>query len=872
MTKRATIVAALSAAVLSASADLPDAYRRLTYVEATGSQWVLTDYVPKGNSCITAGMSFSDLSENQAVFCARGSNANVNSTTIFWIKDNGLRWDYGASKATGPVPVHYEPVDVNTPLTINCRMNEFWLNSEKSTISKEAAQDYTADNNLVLFASHSQAKGTDLSKLSSSAFSAYAKMRLYSLTASEGSEVKLDLIPCQRKADSKIGLYDLVKGLFLEPVGGDLQGGDGMALLPADDFKPVNLPSEFSQLSCVQATGSQWVVTGCVPTGNADIDAEVSFASLKEMQALLCARGSESTINSTTLLWIFGNVRFGAAEVGFRWDYGATGAVNLAPNSRCDEGSVKENTRIKIASRKNEFYIDDRMSWISKASPSDYTADNPLVLFAAYTQPKGTKLEDLGDAAFTAKANVWLYSFKVSNGASAVMDLIPCRRTQDGKVGLYDMVGGTFLEPRGGELIAGPEAVEPATTLWIESDGGAPASMPRLGKYAVLGEGGQVVVTASSAEVENSIITPISWKLTVTDSEGVVHELRSDVSNGQRCAYSPKTGDHAVLTWHCVKTAKVAKDGLPPGYSSLPYVEATGTQCIVTDFTPKGSSCVDADFALMSTTEAQWIFCARGTGSVDSFGLCYVNNSGNYGGEKVERIGFRWDYRDVDANRLSREFGIQSGEIVACRSDRNELHLNSYLSKASGTEPLEFVAGNRLVLFAGYAVSAPAEPTGFSSYAKLRLYSFVVREEGVTKLSLVPCVRNSDSVVGLYDTVAGKFHEPQGGALVAGRMGEDELEVTGVKAEYGAPSLPYGITTGLAAGDSFVCSAPKKVEKADGGWISCLCYDLQSNDVNRVSYPWKKGAGNSFVYEHQADAGARLVWRWGTPGLMLILK
>ena len=864
MMKRATIAAALSAAALSASADLPDAYRRLTYVEATGSQWVLTDYKPTGNACITAAISFSDLSEHQAVFCARGSDADVRSTTLFWINGFGLRWDYGASNATQPQ--RYEPVDVNTPLTIECMMNEFWLNWKKSTISKDAVQDYTADNNLVLFASYSQAKGTDLSKLSSGAFSAYAKMRLYSLTASEGSEVKLDLIPCQRKADSKIGLYDSVEGKFLEPLGGELLGGDDVLLLPAEDFRPTHLPDGFAQLRYVQATGTQWVVTDCVPTGDSDIDAEFSLTSTTMNQTLFCARGDDAKVNSTTLFWIYST-----REVGFRWDYGATSAVSLAPNSRCDEGAVKRNTRIKMVSRKNEFYIDDRMSWISKLSPSDYTANNPLVLFASYSQPKGTKLEDLGNADFSFMASMRLYSFRVSNGDSAAMDLIPCRRTQDGKVGLYDAVGAKFLEPSGGELIAGPTAVEPATTLRIESDCGTPASAPRLGKYAVFGEGGQVVVTASPAEVENSIVTPISWKLTVADSEGVVKaELHSDVNNGQRCAYVPKAGEHAVLTWHCVKTAKIAKDGLPPGYSSLPYVEATGTQCIVTDFTPTGNSCVDADFALMNTSEGQeqWIFCARGTGSVSSFGLYYSNARDAY----VERIGFRWDYHGSDANRLSREFGIQSGEIVACRSDRNELHLNSYLSKASGTEPLEFVAGNRLVLFAGYAVSAPAEPTGFSSYAKLRLYSFVVREEGVTKLSLVPCVRNSDSVVGLYDTVAGKFHEPQGGALVAGRMGEDELEVTGVKAEYGVPSLPYGITTGLAVGDSFVCSAPKKVEKADGGWISCLCYDLQSNDMNRVSHPWKKGAGNSFVYEHQADAGARLVWRWGTPGLMLLLK
>lgn len=50
-----------------------------------------------------------------------------------------------------------------------------------------------------------------------------------------------------------------------------------------------------------------------------------------------------------------------------------------------------------------------------------------------------------------------LYSVRCSRGYEVVREYIPCRRESDGMVGLFEKYTGTFLEPQGGTLTAGPD-------------------------------------------------------------------------------------------------------------------------------------------------------------------------------------------------------------------------------------------------------------------------------------------------------------------------------------------------------------------------------------------------------------------------------
>ncbi len=97
------------------------------------------------------------------------------------------------------------------------------------------------------------------------------------------------------------------------------------------------------------------------------------------------------------------------------------------------------------------------------------------------------------------------------------------------------------------------------------------------------------------------------------------------------------------------------------------------------------------------------------------------------------------------------------------------------------------------------------------------------------------------------------------------------MTVVGKGGELGNPTLPYGVSAGLKAGDSFVCDVQRKATSANGT-LSCLGYQLETNDLNGAWVPWKSGAANSFVYEHPENTNARLTWKWGKRGLVVFFQ
>ena len=79
--------------------------------------------------------------------------------------------------------------------------------------------------------------------------------------------------------------------------------------------------------------------------------------------------------------------------------------------------------------------------------------------------------------------------------------------------------------------------------------------------------------------------------------------------------------------YHAMRFFLFDKNAEKPFDRALEYVEATGTQYVLTDFTPTGSSVIEADIAT-STANTSWetLFCARASNGGNPFVL--FKNSG----------------------------------------------------------------------------------------------------------------------------------------------------------------------------------------------------------------------------------------------------
>ena len=147
------------------------------------------------------------------------------------------------------------------------------------------------------------------------------------------------------------------------------------------------------------------------------------------------------------------------------------------------------------------------------------------------------------------------------------------------------------------------------------------------------------------------------------------------------------------------------------------------------------------------------------------------------------------------------------------------------------------------------------------AYVPMKLYSFQIYEADQLVRDFVPCYRKADGAIGLYDCALGTFFANAGsGAFLKGDDVFDlsQLNVSGSPDRFGEVTPAYGTTNGLAAGESFVCSAPACGTNDEFGVAACVGYVVYTNGSEYVS-----GLERSFTYTHPDCAGgAVLVWQW----------
>ena len=817
-------------------------------VRATGSQYVITDYVPNGNSSYTAVVALEDSTTSYTVFCARGTENAKNTSTLFWIQGKGLRWDYGAGNAIDTT-CYESGWNFGDAIALKIDRNLLFVNDELSAVSKSQPVTFKADNRLVLFGAYNVESG----KVPTS-FTSLGKMRLYSFVVKEGEEIKLDLVPCVRTSGGQtvVGLYDRVSGNFLPPGGGNLEAcredfafanvsvssDVGKDCLCAPEFGAFVLAPSGVPLVCraevsVDATGSTvtpvgWQLTVTGPEGEKVLKSE-------ETNACCCVYTPQAN-ESVSLLW------------------------------HCVTTTPRESRRVGYQ-RLASFTTTGTQYLLTDYTPTDDTCIDLVI----------TPRSNDNQALFCARgesASENTYSlFRIGGalrwdyGASAAVNAallapMPLNKEQKISTRRHRLYLGEEMsrisKPPCADYTAANRLV-----LFASYSTALPAEPTGFDSFAKV-EFHSMTISEKGRLVRRYL----PYRRT---SDGVVglYETVGDrffvlagEPIGSFVRFTPVTSRDFVDT-----TVKAEEDDLPDGYERVGSVETTGAQYVVTDYRPTGQSEICAKFELLDDSYNQTIFCAREAAAKNSYTMFYIHDNG-LGGK-----GIRWDYRSSNMIAVDGS-GKGVSDVVGLK---NKVYVNGvYSSKLSREAPEEFEAGNKLVLFACYATDYPAKPTGFSALSKLRLEIFAVREGNDLKVNLIPC-RRSDGVVGLYDAVGKKFYPPEEGcdAFRAGSWSKSDTDTMSVcgtgMGELGDPTLPYGETRGLRPGDVFCCSVQKAVT-TESGKVSCLGYLLETNDVNGVWYEWKRGSANSFFYEHPQNSASRLTWKWGKRGLVVFFQ
>lgn len=191
---------------------------------------------------------------------------------------------------------------------------------------------------------------------------------------------------------------------------------------------------------------------------------------------------------------------------------------------------------------------------------------------------------------------------------------------------------------------------------------------------------------------------------------------------------------------------KTEQRNLPAEYTELEYIETTGTQYIDTDITPTINAKAEVKFAPVATNATgywgarsdPYRFCCTTFISGTQFGVGMTNNT--------------WP-----ANRTA----VVLDSIYDC------VIANGYAS-INGTEyvetPVTDFAVTRTfrlgVVYSGGAIT---------SFSQARYYKCKLWENDLLVFNGIPAKRNTDNVIGMYDTVSGTFFTNQGtGDFTAG--------------------------------------------------------------------------------------------------------
>lgn len=263
-----------------------------------------------------------------------------------------------------------------------------------------------------------------------------------------------------------------------------------------------------------------------------------------------------------------------------------------------------------------------------------------------------------------------------------------------------------------------------------------------------------LAVTVTNGTATSVVATKGSDSVSLTDSGGAwIAELPSfgewtvTITDGTHTNTATVSATQAGLY-----TISIYMPDVPSAYTQLEYLESSGTQYIDTGLNASGTLGVELEFLFPDPTAIQQ------NGAIKRYtdgGTKYMRhhlqcaNDNFYYGYRIS--GVLSAIASADSNKHS----------VIIRPDISKFEFDG--ATISDMVSLTFDIG------ANYWLFGRNSPSMELSYATIRIYTCAMYSNGTPSRNYYPVRRNSDSVLGMYDTVNNVFYTNAGsGSFTAG--------------------------------------------------------------------------------------------------------
>ena len=178
--------------------ELPDEYQKVEYIESSGTQYIMTNIIPSDTNGMYAKVASMNTSSDVIFVGSKGS-----SNSRFWLGNTGGGFYFGWNMYT-----------TNRPAITRDSINIIKLNYLNDR--KKVYNDNILESNIETLSSDNKSPISIFAANVNGSISYRSSIKLYELKVSKDSNVIANFIPCYRKNDNVIGLYDIINGVFYE--------------------------------------------------------------------------------------------------------------------------------------------------------------------------------------------------------------------------------------------------------------------------------------------------------------------------------------------------------------------------------------------------------------------------------------------------------------------------------------------------------------------------------------------------------------------------------------------------------------------------------------------------------------------------------
>ena len=179
---------------------LPSEYQEVEWIGSSGTQYINTGYNPSSSTCIEVVVSVPRFQLN---------------TEIIGVRSGGRYYELLFSGSSSLYVQMYKTpnttfTDWNNKNTFKIINGDFYINDELKLTSQQTLGGNTYQINVPLYLFGLNNNGSAQRLI---------EQTMYYCKIEENNQIQREFIPCYRKSDDVIGLYDLVYGTFYTNAG-----------------------------------------------------------------------------------------------------------------------------------------------------------------------------------------------------------------------------------------------------------------------------------------------------------------------------------------------------------------------------------------------------------------------------------------------------------------------------------------------------------------------------------------------------------------------------------------------------------------------------------------------------------------------------